>query len=330
MSVTDKFDLSFGARVCVTGGAGLIGSYLVEQLLDRGCEVTVIDDLSKGTLDNLKAVENKYALKKINLEENHDQLFEGIDYVFHLASRAYGIGYSSTNHVGLMIHNELVTNTIARNLNQHPPKGVCILSSSCVYPDSDIGFFSEERFGRSTICLPESANRGYGLAKQLLESKVSFVCQELDISLKIVRPFNVYSERYLWMGDKSQALPMLVHKAVTEDQKIVVWGSGEQQRNYIHALDLARKIVGLCDSHYVGPINIGASMNVSIRRLAEMLLEELGRKNLRIEFDRSKPEGCIIKTGEFSLQTNLGLPLETISLEQGLARMCQWGVTNFG
>ena len=100
-----------GKSVVVTGGAGLIGSFLVERLVAAGARVAVADDFSKGRRENLSGVSEKIEIREGNLEQLSamERALDGAEIVFHLASRAYGIGYSAGNHVTILEHNERIT-----------------------------------------------------------------------------------------------------------------------------------------------------------------------------------------------------------------------------
>ena len=122
-SVGERMPLA-GKHVVVTGGAGLIGSYLVEALLRRGARVTVAHDFSKGRRGNLAGVIGQVAIREGDLEQPDamQRALDGADVVFHLASRAYGIGYSSANHVLLLRHNERITNNLLEVLAARPAR----------------------------------------------------------------------------------------------------------------------------------------------------------------------------------------------------------------
>ena len=89
---------------------------------------------------------------------------------------------------------------------------------------------------------PEKANLGYGMAKRYLENKIKIAAKKNKFNLSIVRPFNIYGDRYKWVGPKSQAIPMLINKVV-RSKKIKIWGSGKQKRNYLYVTDCAEIMI---------------------------------------------------------------------------------------
>lgn len=317
-----------GKNVVVTGGAGLIGSYLAERLVERGARVIVADDFSKGRRSNLAGLSDDIAIREGDLERPAvmERALEGANIVFHLASRAYGIGYSSGHHLALLQHNERITNNLLDILVRRPVEHLLVTSSSCVYPDDGPDTISETPF---FIGEPEYANRGYGWAKRFLEQKAALVARETGIPLAIVRPFNIYGERYRWVDAGSQAIPMLVKKVMDGDDPVVVWGSGTQRRNYMHAADCADTMVGLVEAGFVGAVNIGTEDTVSMIELAQTICRLAGRRP-QIVVDTCRPEGRRIKSCDSTLLRKVYPGFDRrIPLEEGLLRMIGWYASEF-
>lgn len=321
MNPTDYNNLT----VAITGGAGLIGSFVAEELVRQKAKVIVIDDFSKGLRANIQSFRDSIELREGDLEDAAFAMeaLSGVDVVFHLASRAYGVGYSMGHHLETMQHNEQVNNNVLAAIAIHKPRHVLAASSSCVYRDDgpdtmpEVGVFEGE---------PEMANWGYGWAKRFLEQKLLVLSRERSIPVTIVRPFNIYGERYRWVGTYSGAIPMLVKRILDGENPVVVWGSGKQRRNYLHAQDCARVMVELVAKGYAGaPVNIGTEDTLSMAELVETICRISGQTP-QIEFDLSKPEGRFIKSSDSTrLRAILGdFPIATISLEEGLGRMLTW------
>lgn len=314
--------------VLVTGGAGLIGSFLVERLVAAGARVTVADDFSKGRRDYLAAVNGHIEIREGDLEraETMERALAGANIVFHLASRAFGIGYSAGNHLAILEHNEKITNNLMRGLVKRPVSHLLVASSSCVYPDDaptplpELSVFAGE---------PEVANAGYGWAKRFLEQKMTLLAQFAGIPLTIVRPFNIYGERYTWVGSASQAIPMLVKKVMDGDNPVVIWGSGTQRRNYLHAFDCADAMAGLVESGFIGTVNIGTEETVTLRELTESICRISGKKP-RIVTEIAKPEGRGIKAADSTkLRTVYPGFCTSVGLDDGLRRMLGWYCATF-
>ena len=153
--------------VCVTGGAGLIGSFLLELLLKDYSKVVLIDDFSTGIRQNVQHLLNEIEIREGNLE-NFDfckKAFYKCDHVYHLASRAFGIGYSNNHHLEMLLHNEKVTNNLIECLRFSNIERLLVTSSSCVYDDNGPDIIPELPV---FINNPEKANKGYGWAKRFL------------------------------------------------------------------------------------------------------------------------------------------------------------------
>ena len=316
--------------VVVTGGLGLIGSFLCEELVSAGAKVILVDDESKGTWKYIPELRKKVVFRKVDLTDAKATVgaFDGADYVFHLASRAYGVGFSQKNNFEMFRFNDLV-NTVAMDaIASVRPEHALVVSSSCVYSDE----------GPTPMCdtqpitgEPERVNWGYGWAKRILEQKAFIYMKETGIPFTVVRPFNIYGEHYNWVGENSQAIPMLVKRFLDGENPLKIWGSGNQRRNYIHALDCARIMMRLVQNGYAErPINIGREETVSVKDLVRRLAA-LTDLDIEIVGDRTKPEGRFIKSGDSSLLlAALGDDfIWEVTLEEGLQRMIGWYQSTF-
>ena len=133
-------------KIAVLGGAGLIGSYLVELLVDKGHKVVVIDDFSKGKIENLSKIKHLIKIRRINIE-NKKNIYKSLKdcrIFFHLASRVYGVGYSKNNHSKIFLHNEKITNNLLSTLKKIKIDYFQCVSSSCVYDDKGPKKIKEE------------------------------------------------------------------------------------------------------------------------------------------------------------------------------------------
>ena len=316
-------------KIAVLGGAGLIGSHLVELLVKKGHKVVVIDDFSKGKKQNLKKVKNKIDIRRINLEnkKNLHEVLKDCKIFFHLASKAYGIGYSKNNHSKILLHNEKITNNLILSLSKIKIEYFQCVSSSCVYDDDGPLKIKEELEPKG---MPEKANLGYGWAKRLLEKKLIISSKLLDFPLSIVRPFNIYGERYNWVGKNSQAIPMLIKKIMESDKRIEIWGSGKQRRNYLHAKDCAAIMYKIFKKRFVSePVNIGYENTVSIRELVQKICG-LAKKNPKFIYNTNEPEGRFVKSSNSRLLNKITSNYKpVINLNEGLSLMIGWYKKNF-
>ena len=312
-------------KVAVTGGLGLIGTFLCEELLKAGAKVILIDDESKGTwkyIPHLKDIVS-YRRKDLTSPKQALEALRGAEYVFHLASQAYGVGFSQKNNFEMFRFNDLVNTNALDAIAHHKPKHALVVSSSCIYSDDGPTPMSDSH---PIIGEPESVNWGYGWAKRVLEQKAIIYQKETGIPITVVRPFNIYGERYAWAGTSSQAIPMLTKRIMDGESPLVVWGSGNQRRNYVHALDCARIMMKLVENGFHDrPVNIGTEETVSVKEVARQIASSAGI-NVVFHYDRSKPEGRFIKSADSRLLVAAlgGDFVWQIPLEEGLRRMPEW------
>src|SRR5438046_820549 len=224
--------------------------------------------------------------------------------------------------------NDLVNTNVLDAVACHRPRQALVVSSSCVYPDDGPTPMPD---CQPVAGEPERVNWGYGWAKRILEQKSIIYQKETGIPITVVRPFNIYGEHYNWVGDFSQAIPMLTKKILDRTIPIVVWGSGNQRRNYIHALDCARAMIQLVENGYFErPVNIGREETVSVKDLVKRIATVAGLAP-ELVFDRSKPEGRFIKSADSKLlMAALGDDFKwQVDLEEGLKRMAKWHAQTF-
>ena len=316
-------------EIFVTGGAGLIGSFLSEILVKNDYKVFIVDDFSKGQYENLKNIEDDIEVIETDLQNLNQarKSLKNAKNIYHLASRAYGVGYSSKNHVETLLHNEKITNNLLEIFEETKPEKLLLASSSCVYEDHGPQIINERPLFEKD---PERVNRGYGWAKRFLEQKFILLSELNKLDLKIVRPFNIYGERYKWVGEFSSAIPMLVKKVMDNEDPIIGWGSGNQRRSYMHAYDCARimkKIMDIDNKNII--TNIGTKETISVSELIDIICE-ISEKKPKIIFDKTKPEGRFIKSSETKHLLNIiKEELITIDIYEGIKKMILWHEKTF-
>jgi nucleoside-diphosphate-sugar epimerase len=314
-----------GRRVLVTGGAGFVGSYLVEDLLALGADVRVLDDLSTGAAENLMHLSGEIELLEgdLRIPEVARASVSGMDVVLHLAARAYGMLRSMENSPEVMRDNSLMGLHLLDACVEAEVERVLMVSSSCVYPDDAPIPTPELPVNQG---LPESVNEGYGWGKRLVEIQSHYVHEKYGLPIAIVRPFNAYGGRYRWQGEASHVVPSLVKKVLDRNGPVVVWGSGQQVRDLLHARDfalgfrLATECAADCD-----PVNLAGGTAVKLVDLVRKVAEVAGIGAVKVELDRSKPDGRPCKRADL---TKLGQKVpafrQTVSLDDGLRDMIEW------
>jgi nucleoside-diphosphate-sugar epimerase len=309
--------------VAVPGGAGFIGSYLVEQLVPAGARVTVIDNLESGRLSNLDRVKNDIDFIEADVADISTcrRLFQGQDLVLNLAARAPGVGFSHVHHDNLLARNLQIGTAVLEGARQAGVRRALVVSSSCVYPDEapvptpELPVFAGE---------PERVNSGYGWAKRYLELQAGYYAANYAMEIALARPFNAYGGRDLEVGERAHVIPALIQRLLSDAPEVVVWGSGRQTRSFIHGRDVATGLRLLTEHYAVGdPVNVGHDRETSIKDLVELLMEVSGVRK-PVVFDTSKPEGCRRKAADMTKlrQVTGGFEPET-DLRDGLGEMVE-------
>lgn len=319
-----------GQRVLVGGGCGFLGSYLVPQLVEAGAHVTVVDNLENGDLSRLTPVADQVTFVEADLRDlvACDQLTRDQDVVLNLAAKAFGMEYSRFHNGEMLVYNLLCTLTPLEAARKNGVQRYLIVSSSCVYPDDAPIPTPELPVFTGT---PESVNEGYGWAKRIQELAGEYYANDYGMKVTTVRPFNPYGSNYRWGSeDKAHVIPSLVKRVMDGEDPLIVWGSGQQRRNFLHASDATRLIMQVVEKEYVAlPVNIGYDDDVTIAELVNLICDVAG-KNPQIVFDTSKPEGRFRKCADATrLREITAGYVPQVSLREGIAGMIEWYKRSF-
>lgn len=318
-------------KVLVGGGCGFLGSYLVPQLVEAGADVTVVDNLENGYLENLGPVADQVEFIKADLRDVAvcAEVTANKDVVINLAAKAFGVDYSRSHNGEMLVYNLLCTLTPLEAARQNGVERYVVVSSSCVYSDDapvptpELDVFTG---------LPESVNEGYGWAKRVQELAGMYYAREHGMKVTILRPFNLYGANYRWDSeDKAHVIPALVKRIMDGNDPVVVWGSGRQRRNFLHASDAARLMIKIIERDVIAtPVNIGYEEDTSIAELVNLICEIAGIWP-RVIYDTTKPEGRFRKCADTTrLREITDGYVPRVSLREGIAEMVEWYRRFFG
>jgi UDP-glucose 4-epimerase len=261
-----------GSSYLVTGGAGFIGSHLVAHLLGQGRSVTVLDDLSTGSFDNIAAFVDhprfRFAIDSITSESVLDRLASEAGTIVHLAA-AVGVKLIVEEPVRTIETNVLGTELLLRAARRYRAK-VVLASTSEVYGKGARLPFSEED---DLLLGPSSKSRwGYAASKLLDEFLALAYCREHGLEVVILRLFNTVGSGQT--GRYGMVLPRFVSQAMS-GQDLTVYGDGSQRRCFCDVRDVVPAISGLAEHpQAIGKIfNVGSDEEVSIRELAERVIQ---------------------------------------------------------
>lgn len=305
-----------GKRVVVPGGAGFIGSSVVDDLVSLDARVTVIDNGLSGDFSRLSHHGNR--IERIHADLTQIDLatsFGEADAVLNFAGHAPGLMLNEDRH-GLLYHTnlELADAVLAAALEAKVPQ-LLVISSSCVYPDDASVPTSELALGGTE---PEAANRGYGLAKREIERRATAAADGAT-EITIARPFNACGPRDQAVGPGAHVIPSLLERILDPQlPEVVVWGSGRQTRSFIDARDASRAFLLLMAHHQTSePVNVGSSEEVTLGELVQELMR-LAEVSKPIRFDLNKPEGALRKSCDDTRLRQLTGFKPTLSLADSL------------
>jgi UDP-glucose 4-epimerase len=268
-------------RALITGGAGFIGSHLAEALLDLGHHVTIIDDLSTGSLDNIRHLTDhsnfSFAIDSIKNEIVLDRLASGCDVIFHLAA-AVGVQLIVENPVHTIETNVGGTEAVLKVALRYRTK-VLLASTSEVYGKGNSIPFSEDD---DVVIGPTSRSRwAYAASKMVDEFLALAYNHEKGLPVIVFRLFNTVGPRQT--GRYGMVIPRFVSQAL-RGEPLTVYGDGQQARCFLHVKDAVAAIIQLADCPAaIGKVfNIGSKEEITILNLANRVIELVNKSGAGI------------------------------------------------
>lgn len=303
-------------RVIVTGGAGFLGSFVVEQLRAKGCRQIVIPRTRDYDLVQMEAVRRLYT------EANPD-------IVIHLAARVGGIGANQANPGRFFYDNLMMGSQLMEVGRQLGLKKFVALGTICAYPKFAPIPFKEEDIWNG---YPEETNAPYGLAKKMMLVQSQAYRQQYGFNSIVLFPVNLYGPRDNFDLETSHVIPALIRKCAEAHQagrsEIVLWGDGTPTREFLYVEDAAEGILQASEQYDDSlPLNLGTGEEVTIKNLALMIARELGYQG-RIVWDTTKPNGQPRRCLDVSrIKQMIGFQARH-SLQAGLKKTIQWFQAN--
>lgn len=274
-----KLDGRFWARknVLVTGGAGFLGSHLVDKLREVSPK--------KITVPTIK----KYDLRKY---DNCKKVTRNQDLVIHLAANVGGIGYNREQPADLFDDNILMGTYMIKAAKENGVKKFVSLGTICAYPKFTPVPFKEKDLWEG---YPEETNAPYGLAKKMQLVQAQAYRDQYGFNAIYLLPVNLYGPGDNFNPASSHVIPALIRKFVEAKEKgkkeVIVWGTGKPTREFLFVKDAAKGIL-LAAQKYdkPDPVNLGANFEISIKELANLIKDLVGFEG-KIVWDKTKPDG---------------------------------------
>ncbi len=305
-------------RVCVTGGAGFLGSFVLEKLEERGAEeifVPHIEDYDLTLLEDIKRM----------LDEAQPDL------IIHLAALAGGIEANRERPADFFYQNLMMGVPLMHESWERGVEKFVAIGTICAYPKFTPIPFKEENLWEG---YPEETNAPYGLAKKMLLVQAQAYREQHGFNAIYLLPVNLYGPRDNFNLVTSHVIPALIRKCVEAQERggkeIVVWGTGSPTREFLYAGDAAEGIL-LAAERYNGsePVNLGSGMEISIKELVNLITRLTGFEG-EIDWDTSKPDGQPLR----SLDTQRAFEYfgfkAQMPFEEGLRRSIDWFKENQG
>ncbi|MGD8622509.1 MAG: GDP-L-fucose synthase [Anaerolineales bacterium] len=303
----------WGSRnICVTGGAGFLGSYVLEKLSKRGAENVFIPTIEEYNLVEPDDVKRMLA--------DADP-----DVVIHLAANVGGIGANQAHPAEFFYDNLMMGVQLMHQSWKRGVEKFVAIGTVCAYPKFTPIPFREENLWDG---YPEETNAPYGLAKKMLLVQSQSYREQYNFNSVFLIPVNLYGPRDNFNLETSHVIPALIRKALEAqdrgDDQLIVWGDGSPTREFLYAQDAAEGIL-LATERYNSsdPVNLGSGEEISIKHLAEKIVELTGFEG-QLFWDTSRPNGQPRRALDTSrAKERFGFEAE-VKLDQGLKRTVDW------
>jgi GDP-L-fucose synthase len=304
------------SKIYVAGHRGLVGSAITRALIAQGYTNLILKTRQELDLLDAQAAADFFAKEKP-------------EYVFLAAAKVGGIMANKTHPAEFIYQNLTVQNNVIHNAYLSGVKKLLFLGSSCIYPKLAPQPIKEEYLLSSEL---ESSNKAYAVAKIAGIITCQSYNTQYGTNFISAMPTNLYGPNDNFDLETSHVLPALIrkfHEAKAESKKeVVVWGTGNAMREFLHVDDLARACIFLMNNYNDSEIiNIGTGVDVTIRELAETIKKVIGYERA-ITWDTTKPDGTPRKLLDVGKLHNLGWR-HTIELNDGLQMTYEWFKENY-
>jgi UDP-glucose 4-epimerase len=304
-------------KALVTGGAGFIGSHLVETLSTAGCEVVVLDNLSGGHLSNLESVKSDIVFYKYDIRELDalEEAAKDCDVIFHLAA-IVAVQQTIEEPIDSTMVNDIGTLNVLEAARKRNVRNAVLASSCAVYGD-------DPRLPKDESMLPLPASP-YAVHKLSGEHYFRVYCQLFGLKTTCLRFFNVFGPRQDPSSPYSGVISIFMSKAVS-GQAPVIFGDGNQTRDFVYVEDVVKGLLLAAggDVEAGDVFNIGSGSRVTINRLWELVASLSGRLT-DPEYQPARPGDILHSLGNIDKARRLLQFKNDFTLEQGLELTMDW------
>ena len=307
-------------KILVTGGAGFIGSWLCDLLVDFGAEVTVVDNLSTGRIKNIDHLNKHKQFKFIESDVCAFRSEEKFDYILHIAGHASPDEYQ-THPIETLQTSALGTSTMAE-LARKNDSILLFSSTSEIYGDTEVIPTPETYWGKVNPIGPRSC---YDEGKRFAEALLVAYERQYGLDVRVPRIFNSYGPRLREDGLYGRALSRFILQALTK-QPITVYGDGKQTRSFCYVDDLVEGIMKVMFSQGTrGEIfNLGNPGEFTMRRLAEIVKEVTGSHSEMVFSGKFREDDPMKRQPDISKVKKATGWEPKIGLEEGLKKTIEY------
>jgi GDP-L-fucose synthase len=300
--------MQFNSKIYVAGHRGMVGSAIVKDLESRGYNNIIFRTSSELNLIDQKAVSNFFEIEKP-------------EYVFLAAAKVGGIIANNTLRADFIYENIVIQSNVIHNSYKVGVKKLLFLGSTCIYPKLAPQPLKEEYLLTGLL---EETNEPYAIAKIAGIKMCDAYRDQYGCNFISVMPTNLYGLNDNYDLQNSHVLPALLRKfheaKINNQNEVIVWGSGNPLREFLHASDMANACVYLMENYSdKGFVNIGTGKEISIKDLAFLVKKIVGYQG-EIKFDSTKPDGTPRKLTDTTKLNALGWK-HSIELEEGIGRV---------
>lgn len=306
-------------NVLVTGGTGLIGQPLVKMLVDEGANVTVVslDDPTRALQGS------KFMRTDLREFSNCIDACKNMDIVFHLAGVKGSPAMTAKRPASFFVPTITFNTNMMEAARRSGVKRYLYTSTIGVYSPAEV--FKEDDVWST---FPSPNDRFAGWAKRMGELQAEAYKIEYGWDrISIVRPANVYGPYDNFDPNNAMVIPSLIHRVISGENPLVVWGDGSPIRDFIFSSDVARGMLLAVEKGVNEPINLGNGIGVSIKEIAETVARNAPSGPIPIKWDKRKPTGDKKRLMDITRANSYGFQ-PAISIEDGIKETINWYLEN--
>ncbi|WP_458453399.1 NAD-dependent epimerase/dehydratase family protein [Methanobrevibacter sp.] len=301
-------------NILITGGAGFIGSHIADKLMDDN-KITIIDNLSTGNIKNLKNPdhENLKIIEEDLRTSNLDEYTKDIDYIFHLAAMA---------SVPLSVENPLECNEINVNATVKLLKSAVKNDVEKIVFSSSSAVYGENRNMPLKETEPLMPTSPYAVSKASCEMYLKSFHESYGLNYTALRYFNVFGPKQDKNSQYAAVIPNFI-SALLEGNQAIIYGDGEQTRDFVYVGDVVRANIAACKSDYNGVVNVASGEKLTINRLYEIVKDTLG-SDLKPDYQPERLGDIKHSLADVRNMENINLKIDSSDFESQLSETVNW------